>query len=60
MIWVPATYITDDIAMEIWKLKGLNRLIDIARKYGVSEAIVGSIHKGRTWNHVTGLPNSRT
>lgn len=54
---VHCAVINEMIAMKIFKSS--DKGIDISKRYNVSTNIVSAIKTGKTWNHVTGLPNSR-
>lgn len=50
--------LTEKIVAKILKEKGISK--EVGKKYGVSEGCIADIRTGRTWNHVTGLPQQRT
>ncbi len=55
-----AVSVTQEIAAGIWALKGREKVVDIARRYGVTISLVSHIHHGWAWNNLTGMPNPRT
>jgi hypothetical protein len=47
----PASKLTENQAMAIYRASASNRAI--ARRYGVSDVLVGRIKRGKSWKHLS-------
>ena len=55
-----AVTVSEAVAAAIWAEKGKAKVVDIARRHGVTLSLVSHIHHGWSWNNLTGMPNPRT
>lgn len=52
-------HLTKEELLEITKLIGIMKSIDIAERFGVSKQTISSIRTGNTWSHITGIKKEK-